>query len=272
MPPRKPNIVDSSVSAFGSGGEDSGEGDLARLNPHLAAKLAEAQERKQRQAETQIVEKVVEIEKLVEVPVALELMEDNIVRAGNVYFTPTGMHIEGTISENEWRALATTIIRIDSARQWILGDWADYGDYILGKKYEELAELTGYKADTLKQYAYVCRNASIRIDEPVRFAHHQVVVSQFPDDQERWLYAARDNRWSVSQLVDAMNGRDPARPKRPTLLSKFQRDLEREQTRLLSYEKKFSRMGQGERQHAESLVDAQIEALQRLKTMLRGKS
>lgn len=128
-------------------------------------------------------------------PQTLMLKPDGAMKVGRFLLTPTGLQMEGVVSERDWKQLYKTIQKVQAALQWALGDWAAYGEFAWGKTYEQMAEITGLKEKTLRDYAYVARSVdlSIRIDK-LTFAHHQIVAALGPERQAAYLgYAAQEN-------------------------------------------------------------------------------
>jgi len=116
------------------------------------------------------------------------------------------------LSEEEWKAFFQFIQRVKTALQWIVGDWCAYGEERLRMTYEEMAAITGYKARSLRNYAYVARNVqmSTRVDK-LSFKHH-LMVAKLPDPaQKEWLQYALKNRMSYRELENAIAG-SPALP------------------------------------------------------------
>jgi hypothetical protein len=85
--------------------------------------------------------------------------------------------------------------------QWWLGDWIRYGTSRWGEKYKQAARVTGYDVQTLRNIAYVAGQipASRRRDN-LTWSHHAEVCALEPDEQERWLDLAAEQRMSVADL------------------------------------------------------------------------
>jgi N6-adenosine-specific RNA methylase IME4 len=87
--------------------------------------------------------------------------------------------------------------------------------YIDRAHYDDaLAMWPGYERKTLRQYAWVARKSSIRIDD-LSFAHHVLVASLPPADQQEWLEAALANGWTVAELRRQLRGRRVNTPDLP---------------------------------------------------------
>lgn len=91
--------------------------------------------------------------------------------------------------------------------QWWLGDWIRYGTSRWGEKYKQAAKITGYDVHTLRNIAYVAGQipASRRRDT-LTWSHHAEVCGLEPDEQDRWLDFAADQRLSVADLRIELRG------------------------------------------------------------------
>jgi len=85
--------------------------------------------------------------------------------------------------------------------QWWLGDWIRYGTTRWGEKYKQAAKVTGYDVQTLRNIAYVAGQipASRRRDN-LTWSHHAEVCALEPEEQDRWLDLAAEQRMSVADL------------------------------------------------------------------------
>jgi hypothetical protein len=85
--------------------------------------------------------------------------------------------------------------------QWWLGDWIGYGIARWGEKYKQAARSTGYDVQTLRNIAYVARHVDVsRRRDNLSWSHHAEVCALEPEEQDRWLDLAADQRMSVSDL------------------------------------------------------------------------
>lgn len=84
---------------------------------------------------------------------------------------------------------------------WWIGDWLLFGNEHYGEKYSRASRITGYDAQTLMNMAYVASHfAHGRRREVLSWSHHAEVASLSPDDQDRWLDFAIEQRLSVQSL------------------------------------------------------------------------
>jgi len=105
--------------------------------------------------------------------------------------TDQGLVVEGTPTLKEWIEAGKALRKAEHRLQWWVGDWMNFGERKYGKTYKEAAKLTGFKEETLRDYAYVASRfqLSIRIDNS--FGHHQLVASAMPPPKEK---IAKDNK------------------------------------------------------------------------------
>lgn len=134
--------------------------------------------------------------------------------------TPTGVEIPKNTPKEVWDEIGAILLDMESSISFALGDWLAFGeDRTWGETYKTMAEERGLKVETLHSYASVCRKVLIR-NQGLSFAHHRKVMAlKNPDSGESlegdeltahqtyWLNQAAANRWSVSQLDEAINGR-----------------------------------------------------------------
>jgi hypothetical protein len=111
--------------------------------------------------------------------------------------TPTQLAFSEALSVEDWQLLGSDLGKTHSSSQWWLGDWWNHGE-AYGERVE-IARSIGLHLPTIREYARVCKNVSIRI-ETLEFAKHQVVASLEPKKQERYLKDAAQQGWSVSTL------------------------------------------------------------------------
>lgn len=126
-----------------------------------------------------------------------------IVAQGIASISTTGLIIHQEITEDDWKALYGNIQRFRKAFQWIIGDWMLYGfDHDWSTTYEDMADLTGLKEKTVKEYTYVCRNVdpSIRMDT-LSFGHFQVIAALPDGDKQHWINRAVDEELSIKKMT-----------------------------------------------------------------------
>src|SRR5688572_14398709 len=124
--------------------------------------------------------------------------QDGTVKLGNFRLTMTGLVAEGRISQAEWWAFFEGVQKIESAMQFIIGDLAIYGEDEFRISYEEIASRTGYKKETVENYAYVARNMPQALrSAALSFNHHYLLASLANDsDKQQWLLTASEHSLS----------------------------------------------------------------------------
>lgn len=100
-----------------------------------------------------------------------------------------------------WLRVGHRLGVITRCSQWWLGDWIRYGTARWGEKYKEAARITGYDVHTLRNIAYVAGQieASRRRDD-LTWSHHAEVCALPPEEQDKWLDLASEQRMSVADL------------------------------------------------------------------------
>ena len=154
-------------------------------------------------AEPQIIERVVEIEKVVEVAHPVMTDADGVTWVGNIGMSQTGLVIPQDITANEWVAFYSVISNIKQSIQFIIGDWFAYGADKFAYTYEEIAQATGYKTSTVETFASVCRNVPrlTRVNS-LGFSHHRIVSTLAPAKQIEALNHAVENQLSARDLQE----------------------------------------------------------------------
>jgi|GEM_PF-3241112 len=141
--------------------------------------------------------------------------QDGIVKLGAFHISMKGLQIQGRITQDEWWAFFEGVQKIESAIQFIIGDLAAYGAGEFNLSYEDIAERTGYKKETVENYASVARNVPQEIrNENLSFNHHYHVASLQSDEQkEYWLMTADKYELSVRSFQNVIDiwkkGGDP---------------------------------------------------------------
>jgi hypothetical protein len=145
-----------------------------------------------------------------ETGLVIERYNGGVVLGGKFYITPRGIHMEETVTEDEYWLLWEIIKAFDDAIQWMIGDAMVYGTLKFQKTYKDVESQVGrYTADYLKQIAHVAR----QVPPPIRsyklgFALHRAVALDYlSEDQKRnYLELAERNKWSESRLKQEISG------------------------------------------------------------------
>lgn len=108
---------------------------------------------------------------------ALVPQDDGSIVNDRYTITATGITFADDLSADEWRQVGRLIRTVESAAQWMVGDWAVYAMSRWGASYEQLADEFEYEIETLRQYAYVSRNVNPLIrNRALTFSHHRMVA------------------------------------------------------------------------------------------------
>ena len=84
---------------------------------------------------------------------------------------------------------------------WWIGDWLVYGNARYGERYARAVRATGYEAQSLMNMVYVAsRFAPERRRPALSWSHHAEVAALAPEEQERWLDMAEQERMSARSL------------------------------------------------------------------------
>jgi hypothetical protein len=166
----------------------------------------------------QVVERIVEVEKeiIVSVP-ALMMDEQGNIPAKKFTLAPTGLQIVEDATEEDYERVGRTLLNMQGALQWWIGDWIVYGDaFKWGETYKRLAVEFGYEIDTLYRYAALCRKIQFGIRNPeLDPAHHRLVAYMDEELQTQWLAYAAAHELKVEELRQAIRSQHPTKP--PTL-------------------------------------------------------
>lgn len=162
------------------------------------------------------------------VPNAIELHDDGSIQLGRMRMTAIGLQIEGAISEEEYIAFGEAVVQLNTAYQWIVGDYLAYGEDANYGDAKRIATMLHRDPTTLWNWTSICRRVEYsRRREDLSFSHHEVVASLPDVDQEHWLNIASEKGWSSKRLRDEIDGpaqKPNARSSRiPTSLFRFRK-------------------------------------------------
>jgi hypothetical protein len=119
--------------------------------------------------------------------------------------TATSADLLPGLDFSKWIAAGRDLDRMHKSLNWWIGDWAEYGKGAYGERYRSASEALGIDEATIEQYAFVSRHVQklTRINF-LHWSHHREVATLKPKDQQHWLALASENKWSVSQLRQAI--------------------------------------------------------------------
>src|SRR5215216_3110150 len=145
--------------------------------------------------------------------------------------TLVGLQLADHLTFDRWQEVGVKICRYRSANSWWIGDWLIYGQSHYGERYKRGVAETGLDYQTLRNYASVARRFPLsRRRDNLSFQHHAEVCGLDDPEQDFWLEAAAEARWSRTQLrrrVRASRERDAA--SRSPIVVRLVVDLQREQ-------------------------------------------
>lgn len=137
--------------------------------------------------------------------------QQNGIRFGDKFLLgTTGLTVldDEAINHDEWLTLGRVLRTVDTALQWWVGDWLNYGiQRKYGETYDTVAEILGMTTKTLQNWAYVSKHVETSLRrEVLSFGHHALVAGMDAADQAHWLDHAEQNTLSVAQMRAAIKG------------------------------------------------------------------
>lgn len=121
-------------------------------------------------------------------------------------FSPTELKPrEGEFDIDQWQRLGEFIRLTNQACQWWWGDWLNMGEENFGEHASQALEATRWDEETLRVYAWVCRNVPPETRVPgVPFSHYRCLAKLPEAEQRDWAEKVVDDQMSVRQLKLAM--------------------------------------------------------------------
>ena len=137
-------------------------------------------------------------------------MSEGLIRTRNVNLTEVGLTVVGEITFDEWLDLMQTLVRLETAFQFAIGDALVFGEARFGEKYSQAMEVTGLSYQSLANMVWVAKHVPLanRIAN-LSWTHHRVVASVEPADQLPLLAMALDQGLSATGLQEHISGRQP---------------------------------------------------------------
>ena len=136
--------------------------------------------------------------------------DDGSLEVSNIRIHRVGLEFVGTVSEEEYEIFGQTLLQIDTAYQWIVGDYLAYGvenNYGMAK---DFAEKLDRSEGTINNWTSISRLVTFsRRRENLSFKHHVEVAPFSPEQQDYWLSLAENGNskegdehkiWSVKRL------------------------------------------------------------------------
>lgn len=128
-------------------------------------------------------------------------------------FSATSLAKNGVAEFDDWVKVGEFIRLSNVACQWWWGDWLNMGEDAFGERSSQALESTRWDEETLRVYAWVCRNvpASNRLPG-VPFSHYLTLAKLPVQDQKSLAEQARDQQWSRNQLKKAIDDTSASEP------------------------------------------------------------
>lgn len=144
----------------------------------------------------------------------MHLVEGSRVEVGirGFQFSADGMSLlyDAPPSFEDWQLCGEFLRGVERQVQFWIGDWVNYGRDHFGELAEQgiatdvetmAAEATGWKPETVAQYARVARQVPpMNRDPDLPFAHHREVADKPIDEQRTWLRKAKAENLSTERL------------------------------------------------------------------------
>jgi hypothetical protein len=112
-----------------------------------------------------------------------------------------GLWLPAQLAIEDWSEIGLQIAAIGDSSAWRLGDWLVYGKKKYPDRYKQAISATALDYQTLRNYAWVCRQFPIPRRHPaLSFQHHAELASLTPDQQDEWLDKAAALDWSLHAL------------------------------------------------------------------------
>lgn len=128
-----------------------------------------------------------------------------------VHASATGLAIDAGLALEDWKALVSRLVPLESEVPWWVGDAIIYAEKEYGRAvaYTALREATGRADHTLENRASVARAvpADVRRGD-LSWTHHREVARLEPEEQREWLARARAEGWTSKKLGRMVRGED----------------------------------------------------------------
>lgn len=117
----------------------------------------------------------------------------------------TGLLLSDDCTFARWRSFGRQLFLISDSSTWWLGDWLVFGRKKFPDRYKKAVAETGLDYKTLRNYAWVAGKVPIaRRRASLSFQHHAEVAPLSPEEQDKWLSAAEESRWTRCMLRKAI--------------------------------------------------------------------
>jgi hypothetical protein len=119
-----------------------------------------------------------------------------------------GLFIEARLDYNQWFALVSSLQVTHRCLLWLIGDALCWGENAFGEDFSQA--ISEYSKQVQYNAMWVSRQIPISRRREVSWSHHFEVAGLEPKQQDKFLQAALDNRWSTRELRAAVQNKAPA--------------------------------------------------------------
>jgi len=138
------------------------------------------------------------------------LVQDGSLVVQGFQFTPTGLIVPESFSEESWQQIGLLLFKLEGAIQWLIGDWLVYGVDLHYGDIGQIAAALGRDRQTLTEYAYVCRNVELLVrTNNLSYGHHKLIAPLPSPQQRKALAYATQHQLSVSAFRQWLKGEPP---------------------------------------------------------------
>jgi len=120
--------------------------------------------------------------------------------------TETSAALKEGLDFKAWCEVGKSLSRASRSLQWWIGDWLNYGVKEYGDRKAlaiQHSDQFGVGEEMLKHCMWVSEKVINRLTS-LSCTHHREVASLSTKEQRYWLKQADDNKWSVSELRQAI--------------------------------------------------------------------
>jgi hypothetical protein len=120
---------------------------------------------------------------------------------GSVIVRKSGLVFSRVVPYRKWEMIGQQLLAVANSSTWWIADWLAYGESAYQGRYQEAAQKTSLKYQTLRNYAWVARRFELsRRRDSLSFGHHAEVSALDQPEQDYWLRKAEELGWSRNQV------------------------------------------------------------------------
>lgn len=136
------------------------------------------------------------------------MINNALIQTPNVTLTEIGLTITGEMQYDEWVDLMRTLVRLETAFQFAIGDALIFGEARYGEKYSQAMDATGLSYQSLANMVWVAKKVPIgNRKSDLSWTHHRAVASVDQCDQSGLLDMAKTNGMSAVDLHHHVSGK-----------------------------------------------------------------